>query len=107
VMGLTFKENCPDIRNTGVIDIIHSLKTYNAAVDVYDPWVNPVEAKKEYDIDLIEQPLEQEYDGIVVAVGHKQFVTLGAAGIRGFGKSEHVLYDVKHILPQNEVDARL
>mgnify|MGYP000255755273 FL=1 len=107
VMGLTFKENCPDIRNTGVIDIIQSLKTYNAAVDVYDPWVNPVEAKKEYDIDLIEQPLEREYDGIVVAVGHKQFVTLGAAGIRGFGKSEHVLYDVKHILAKNEVDARL
>jgi len=107
VMGLTFKENCPDIRNTGVVDIIQSLKTYNAAIDIYDPWVNPAEAKKEYDIDLIEQPLPQEYDAIVVAVGHKQFVALGAAEIRQLGKPEHVLYDVKHILPKQEVDARL
>ena len=107
IMGLTFKENCPDIRNTGVVDIIESMKTYNAEIDVYDPWVDPKDAKHEYGIELIEQPRAGNYDAIIVAVGHHQFVELGAAGIRAFGKQGHVLYDVKHILPKDAVDARL
>jgi len=107
ILGLTFKENCPDIRNTGVVDIIESMKTYNADIDVYDPWVNPAEARQEYGIELIEQPNTDNYDAIIVAVGHQQFIELGATGIRTFGKKDHVLYDVKHILPKNTVDARL
>jgi len=107
IMGLTFKENCPDIRNTGVIDIIKSMRTYNAEVDVYDPWVSAFEAKQEYGIDLIEEPKPLYYDAIIVAVGHDQFKELATAGIRALGKPVHVLYDVKHILPKNDVDARL
>ena len=108
VMGLTFKENCPDIRNTRVIDIISELKSYNANVDVYDPWVDSVEAEHEYGLKPVEKPEQGVYDAIVLAVAHEQFRELGAEGIRAFGKAGAcVLYDVKHVLPVSEVDGRL
>jgi UDP-N-acetyl-D-galactosamine dehydrogenase len=108
VMGLTFKENCPDLRNTRVIDIISELQSYNVSVDVYDPWVNADESEREYGLRPVEAPEQDVYDAIVLAVAHDQFRELGVAGIRAFGKqSGCVLYDVKHVLPVGEVDGRL
>lgn len=108
VMGLAFKENCPDFRNTRVIDIVEALQTYHAQVDVHDPWVDPHHAADEYsDITLIDAPQEGQYDAIIIAVGHDQFRTLGSAGIRRFGKPLHVLFDVKYLFPKAEVDGRL
>ena len=107
IMGLTFKENCPDLRNTGVIDIIEEMKTYNTLVDIYDPWADPAEAHHEYGLDLISAPEKNTYDAIIVCVAHNQFKEMGAAGIRALGKQNHVLFDVKHVLPKTDVDARL
>ena len=107
ILGLTFKENCPDLRNTRVTDIIRELKTYNANVDVYDPWVNPDEAKHEYGITPVSIPAEGEYDAIILAVAHHQFRELGESGIRKFAKPNSVLFDVKQVLPKDVVDARL
>ncbi|HEX4479613.1 MAG TPA: nucleotide sugar dehydrogenase, partial [Rudaea sp.] len=107
VLGLAFKENCPDLRNTRVIDVIAELRNYAANVDVYDPWVDADEAQHEYGLQLVQTPDEKKYDAIILAVAHKQFVTLGAAGIRAFGKPECVLFDVKQVLPKNECDDRL
>jgi UDP-N-acetyl-D-galactosamine dehydrogenase len=108
VMGLTFKENCPDLRNTRVIDIVSELRTYSINVDVYDPWADSVEAEHEYGLRPVEEPEHGVYDAIVLAVAHQQFRELGAEGIRAFGKKAAcVLYDVKHVLPVSEVDGRL
>ncbi len=107
ILGLTFKENCPDIRNTRVTDIINELNTYNADVDVYDPWVDPEEALHEYGITMIAAPQEDTYDAIIIAVGHKKFIDLGAIGVRKFGKKQHILFDVKYVFRRDEVDARL
>lgn len=107
IMGLTFKENCPDLRNTRVIDIIHELQKYNANVHVYDPWASKSEAQHEYGLDLIDYPQPESYDAIILCVGHQTFRELGADAIRAFGKPNHVLFDVKHILPKAAVDARL
>ncbi len=107
VMGLTFKEDCPDIRNTRVVDIVSELESYGVAVDVYDPWVDAVVAKKEYGVSLIETPKSGAYDAIVLAVGHSQFKAMSSAGIRALGKAEHILYDIKYVLPAEEVDGRL
>ena len=107
VMGLTFKENCPDLRNTRVVDIVNELREYNVEVDVYDPWVAPEEARREYGIEPVAEPLAGGYDGIVLAVAHHQFVELGAPRIRAFGKPEHVLYDLKYVLQADESDLRL
>ena len=107
VMGLTFKENCPDLRNTRVIDVINELISYNVNVDVYDPWVDADEAEREYGVRPVDQPEKGAYDAVVLAVAHNQFRDMGAAGIRAFGKDKCVLYDVKHILPVDEVDGRL
>lgn len=107
VMGLTFKENCPDIRNTRVVDIIEELKGYHAIVDVYDPWVEPSEASQELNIDLIDHVENDRYDAIILAVGHRQFKAMGASAIRALGKPESVLFDVKYILPLDQVDAVL
>src|SRR5690606_885247 len=106
VLGLAFKENCPDLRNTRVVDIISALQEYNARVDVCDPWVDAAEAKHEYGLSLC-KPGEGEYDAIIVAVGHEEFRKLGAAGIRAHGKPGAVLYDVKYVLPREAVDGRL
>ncbi len=107
ILGLTFKENCPDIRNTLVVDIIEELEEYNIAVDIYDPWCSSNEAKDEYDIDLINEPTFNTYDGIILAVGHTQFKELGASVIHQYGKSDHVLYDLKYIFNKQDVDIRL
>jgi len=107
IMGLTFKENCPDLRNTRVIDIITELRNYNANVSVFDPWADAAEAQHEYGLDLIETPIAGSYDAIILCVGHEKFRTMGAAAIRALGKPNHVLFDVKHILPKDAVDARL
>jgi UDP-N-acetyl-D-galactosamine dehydrogenase len=107
VMGLTFKENCPDLRNTRIVDIIAELKDYGAVVDVYDPWVDKTEAQTEYGITPIEEPEPSAYDAIVVAVAHRQFADMGAEQIRALAKPEHVLYDLKYILPAEASDLRL
>jgi len=107
VLGFTFKENCPDIRNTRVTDLIDELESYHAHVDVYDPWVDSKEAHEEYGIDLISDPQKDQYDAIILAVGHSQFKDMNTSGIRQLGKSLHVLYDVKSILPKADVDGRL
>ena len=107
IMGLTFKENCPDLRNTRVVDIIDELNSYNAKVDVYDPWVDHNEAKSEYGIDIIDNLDTTKYDAIILAVAHKQFAEMGIELIRKNAKNEHVLYDIKHLLPKNSVDGRL
>ncbi|MBK8480824.1 MAG: Vi polysaccharide biosynthesis UDP-N-acetylglucosamine C-6 dehydrogenase TviB [Proteobacteria bacterium] len=107
VLGFTFKENCPDIRNTRVIDIVNEFREYRAEVEVYDPWVEAEEARREYGLELIDELHEGRYDAIVVAVAHKQFLELGAARIRALGKARCVLFDVKSVLPASAVDARL
>ena len=107
IMGLTFKENCPDIRNSRVIDIINEFKNYGAQVDVYDPWVDPQQTQHEYNITPIKNPLANHYDAILLAVKHEQFIQMGADTIRELGKEQHVLYDIKYLLPANLVDGRL
>jgi len=107
MMGLTFKENCPDLRNTRVTDMLEEFSKYGAKVDVHDPWVDAEEAKDEYGITLVEQPKANNYDAIILAVSHDQFVNMGAEQIRAYGKQEHVLYDIKYILSADEVDGRL
>ena len=107
VMGLAFKENCPDLRNTRVVDIVTELQDYNCQVDVYDPWAAPAEAQHEYGITPVTQPEPGTYDGIVLAVAHHQFKAMGAAAIRALGKPKHVLYDLKYLLPAEASDLRL
>ncbi|MDM8349804.1 Vi polysaccharide biosynthesis UDP-N-acetylglucosamine C-6 dehydrogenase TviB [Pseudomonas sp. sp1636] len=107
VMGLTFKENCPDLRNTKVVDIVRELTDYNIEVDVYDPWVSVEEAQYEYGITPISEPALKAYDGIILAVAHNEFRALGAENIRKHGKAEHVLYDLKYLLSAAESDLRL
>ena len=107
IMGLTFKENCPDLRNTRVVDIVSELAEYDVAVDVYDPWVDAEEAKREYGLTPIATPVAGTYDGIVLAVSHQQFVEMGAQAIRALGKDKHVLYDLKYVLGAEESDLRL
>jgi UDP-N-acetyl-D-galactosamine dehydrogenase len=108
VLGFTFKEGCPDVRNTKVIDIVRELQGYNARIDIYDPWIDPAEAEHEYGVRPMSAPPEQgAYDAIVLAVAHPEFLQLGAAGIHALGKSSHVIYDVKSLLPKSESDGRL
>jgi UDP-N-acetyl-D-galactosamine dehydrogenase len=107
MLGLTFKENCPDLRNTKVVDIIRELGSYGTEVDVYDPWVDVAEANEEYGLDLVTSPEQGAYDGVIIAVAHDEFRALGAEGIRAFCKDTSVLYDIKYILPSDAVDDRL
>ena len=107
VLGLAFKENCPDLRNTRVVDVVAEFKAYHANVEVYDPWVSATEAQHESGLDLVEKPEAGKYDAIVLAVAHKQFADLGADGIRALGKPGCVLFDVKQSLPRDKVDDRL
>ncbi len=107
IMGLTFKENCPDLRNTRVVDIIDELKTYNAQVDIFDPWVSPKEALLEYAIDVVDKPQPGTYDAVVVSVGHSEFKLMGIKEVRRFCKDNHVLFDVKNLFDKTEVDGRL
>ncbi len=107
VMGLAFKENCPDMRNTRVIDLINEFKGYHANVDVYDPWVDPDEAKKEYGFAPLVAPEKERYDAVILAVAHRQFAEMGIEGIRAFCKTPSVVFDVKYLLPADQVDGRL
>jgi UDP-N-acetyl-D-galactosamine dehydrogenase len=108
ILGLAFKENCPDLRNTRVVDIVHALQGYNLQVDVHDPWVDAAEAQHEYGLTPIEHPQQGAYDAVIVAVGHDQFKALGGEGVRAFGKQRgSVVYDVKYVLPRDVVDGRL
>lgn len=107
LMGLTFKENCPDLRNTRVVDIIHELADYGIECDVFDPWVSKKEAQEEYGITPVEDPAKGQYDGIILAVAHNEFKELGSDAIRAFGKTDHVLYDLKYLFPAGDSDLRL
>lgn len=107
ILGLAFKENCPDLRNTRVVDIISELETYHANIDVYDPWVDPEEAQHEYQITPVKELQSGQYDAIILAVGHKEFMDMGSTAIRALGRENHVLYDIKSALPKDSVDARL
>ncbi|MBM4310793.1 MAG: Vi polysaccharide biosynthesis UDP-N-acetylglucosamine C-6 dehydrogenase TviB [Deltaproteobacteria bacterium] len=107
VMGLSFKENCPDIRNTRVIDIVREFQSYNARVDVCDPWVDPAEAAHEYGITTLKKLPSKQYDAVIIAVAHREFVDMGAAGIRCLLKPRSVLFDIKYVLPREASDARL
>jgi len=107
LLGLAFKENCPDVRNSKVINVVFELESYGASVDVYDPWVAAQDAKAEFGIELVTQPEKGAYDVVVIAVAHDQFRELGAEGIRAFGKDKSILYDIKYVLPADAVDDRL
>ncbi len=107
VMGLTFKENCPDVRNTKVVDILTELETYGIRADVYDPWVDAEETQRTCGICPLQELEAGVYDGIILAVAHEQFVSMGAARIRGLGKPDHLLYDLKYVLSPADSDLRL
>ncbi|MFD4837243.1 Vi polysaccharide biosynthesis UDP-N-acetylglucosamine C-6 dehydrogenase TviB [Achromobacter sp. NPDC058515] len=107
VMGLAFKENCPDLRNTRIVDIVRELGDYNVDVDVYDPWVDAEEAVHEYGLTPVDKPEEGKYDAVILAVAHHQFKAMGAEGIRKLGKAQHILYDLKYVLSPAESDLRL
>jgi UDP-N-acetyl-D-galactosamine dehydrogenase len=107
VLGLTFKENCPDVRNTKVADVVAELKAYGVNVDVHDPWVDPAEAREEYGIELTGKPAAGTYDAVVIAVAHREFVALGAEGIHAYGRPNHITFDIKYVLGKDDVDGRL
>lgn len=107
VLGLSFKENCPDIRNTKIIDIVHELQEYHIQADVYDPWVDASEAEHEYGITPVQTLENGQYDAVILAVAHDQFKAMDVEAIRGLGKANHVLYDLKYVLSQSESDLRL
>lgn len=108
ILGLTFKENCPDLRNTRVVDIVKEFQEYNAKVDIFDPWADLDEARHEYGYELLSKlPSDKKYDAVILTVGHKEFRELGAAGIKALCKTNHVIFDVKYVLPKDAVDARL
>lgn len=107
VMGLTFKEDCPDLRNTKVIDVIHELQEYKLNVDVYDPWIDKTEAEQEYEIAPINKPVGNHYDAVLLAVAHTEFKEMGRSGIDVFCKHKSLIYDLKYILPREDVDLRL
>lgn len=107
ILGFTFKENCPDIRNTRVIDIFNEFDGYHAHVDIYDPWVDIEEAQSEYNISFLSDLPKQKYDAIIVAVNHQKFKDMSIEDFHAMGKCNHIIFDVKHILPKNEIDGRL
>lgn len=107
VMGLAFKENCPDLRNTRVVDVIAELEEYGITVDVHDPWVDTKAAQEEYDIDLVTRPKKGSYDAIILAVAHEEFMCMGISELRALGHEEHVFYDLKSVFPAADSDLRL
>jgi UDP-N-acetyl-D-galactosamine dehydrogenase len=108
VLGLTFKENCPDVRNTKVVDVVKELQRYNTQVDIYDPWVDVEDAQHEYGLRCLTQlPALGHYEAIILAVGHTEFISMGEQGIKAFGKPGAVIYDVKSIFPKGAADGRL
>jgi len=107
IMGLTFKENCPDLRNSKIIDLIEGFRDFNCNIDVYDPWADKSEALREYGVELIGAPFAEKYDAIVLAVNHDQFKDLTLDQLKSYGKENHVLYDIKYLLSPDQVDGRL
>lgn len=107
VLGLTFKENCPDLRNTRVVDVVEELREYGVRVDVHDPWADPDEARHEYGLDLVATPEDGAYDGVVLAVAHDRFRAAGAMALRGFGREGGVFCDLKSVFARGESDLRL
>jgi len=107
VMGLTFKEDCPDIRNTRVVDVVQELSGFHCNIDVYDPWIDKEESIRGFGITPVEQPEPGKYDAVIIAVAHHQFKSMGITAIRELGKKNHVIYDIKYILPSEKVDGRL
>jgi len=107
VLGLAFKENCPDIRNTKIIDVVDELKSFNCNVDIFDPWVNSEEVMKSFKIKPVLSLKEKSYDGVIIAVAHKEFLKMGLKKIKTYCKSSHIIYDLKHIFDKSEVDLRL
>ncbi len=107
ILGLTFKENCPDLRNTRVVDVVSELRDYGIDVDVHDPWVDADEAMHEYGINLTETPKAGAYDGVVLAVGHDNYREAGAAALRNYGRSEHIFCDLKSVFARQDSDLRL
>jgi UDP-N-acetyl-D-galactosamine dehydrogenase len=107
VLGLAFKENCPDLRNSKIVDVIRELQQYGANIDIYDPWVDAAEAKHEYGLKPVRKPALRGYDAIVLGVAHDQFKEMGVEGVRRFGKKQHVLYDIKYVFKASEVDGRV
>lgn len=106
-MGLSFKENCPDIRNTKIIDMVQALKEYDLDIDIYDPWVDKAEAQTEYGLEPIGLPQQGQYDAIVIAVSHEQFKSMTRQDFDALAKEKYVLYDLKYVLEQSESDLRL
>ncbi len=107
VLGLAFKENCPDLRNSRVIDLIKGLQENDVSIDVHDPWVDPQEARQEYALDLVAEPEAGQYDAVIIAVAHDRFRAMGAQGLRALCKPDGIIYDVKYLLPAASVDGRL
>ena len=107
IMGLTFKEDCPDIRNTRVVDVVQELSGFHCNIDVYDPWIDKEESTRDYGITPVEQPEPGKYDAVIIAVAHHQFKAMDITAIRALGKKNHILYDIKYILPAEKVDGRL
>ena len=107
ILGFTFKENCPDYRNTRVIDLIEGFEKLKCSVDIYDPWVDKGLVYEEYGVNLLKEPFASKYDAIIIAVAHNEFVKLSVEKIKSFGRLHHVLYDVKYLLNHNDVDGRL
>lgn len=107
IMGLTFKENCPDLRNSRVVDLVEEFKSFNCNVDVHDPWIDKNLVNHEYNIQTIDKPVKDKYDAIIIAVAHDEFKLLTEKQIRSYGKSNHILYDIKYLLKANETDGRL
>jgi UDP-N-acetyl-D-galactosamine dehydrogenase len=107
MMGLTFKENCPDIRNSKVVDVIRELQKYGAEIDVYDPWVDATEAQHEYGIKPVRKLRKGHYDAAIIAVAHKEFKAMGPAAVRQLCRRSHVLFDIKYVFPAADVDGRL
>ena len=107
IMGFTFKENCPDIRNTRVIDVYKNFKDLGCNIDVYDPWVEAVEVRKEYDIDVVNTPEKRKYDAIIMAVAHDKFRQYSLMKLKEFAKKSFVLFDAKFLLDKDQVDGRL
>jgi UDP-N-acetyl-D-galactosamine dehydrogenase len=106
-LGLTFKENCPDIRNTKVIDVIKELDNFHANIDIYDPWASNDEVEKEYGISLCQTLNQNHYDAVLACVGHDQIKAMSVKELKSLCKDKHVIYDVKHIFPKDAVDGRL
>jgi UDP-N-acetyl-D-galactosamine dehydrogenase len=107
MLGITFKENCPDIRNSKVADVVRELQKQGARVDIHDPWANRAECRHEYGLTLVSALRPGRYDVAVVAVAHRQFRELGARGVRRLCRNKHVVYDIKHVFPAASVDGRL